>query len=198
MLKFYKLNYLELNKIAIHYKISKLPNFCQDKIFKYSSLLKQQQRLEGLQLLQKVLFDNNFNLQHIYYNKYGKPMVDQSIDFSLSYANNNVVLGFIKNGAIGVDIEQIKTINILDFIDYFSEYEFHYLSGCNNSQTIFYKLWTRKEAVAKAVGKGAMLDFKSFEVLNDDIEVNNLQITISSELIQGNYWISVAVFKKLN
>ncbi len=190
-----KINYPEMSKATIDFKISLLPIHFQDKILKYNSFQKKQQRLEGLELLAKVFSDNNLSLNEIQYNSKGKPFIDLEFDFSLTYSNNNVVLCFIRSGYIGIDLEEIKPINFLDFEDYFSENEFSIINNSDNPNMIFYKFWTRKESVSKALGLGAFLDFKSFEVLENQIFLNSKNIEISSELISENYWLSKAIIK---
>ncbi len=192
---FSKMNYPDNSKLEIDFRISLLPIHFQNKILKYATLQKQQQRLEGLKLLEKIFLDNNLSLNDLQYNKNSKPFVNDKVDFSLSYSNNNVVLGFIKNGKIGVDLEEIKPINLLDFSDYFTETELSIITNSNNIDTNFCKFWTRKEAVSKALGLGAFLDFKSFEVIYDNILVKNKHIKISSELISENYWLSIAIIQ---
>ena len=183
-----KLNFHLLNETQIKMKLSLLPWPFNDKISKYSSLLKKQQRIEGLELLEKVFIENNLCLDDIKYNKNGKPFVNDKIDFSLTYSKNNAVLSLIKKGSIGIDLEKVITINLLDFKDYFTDTELSIITNSNNIDSIFCKLWTRKEAVSKA-----FLDFQSFEVLENVIYVNNKKIKISSELISEKYWLSKAV-----
>ena len=187
------MNYPDDSKLEIDFRISLLPIHFQNKILKYASLQKQQQRLEGLKLLEKIFLDNNLSLNDLQFNKNSKPFVNDKVDFSLSYSNKNVVLGFIKNGKIGVDLEEIKPINLSDFKDYFTKIELSLITNSNKIDTNFCKLWTRKEAVSKALGLGAFLDFKSFEVLENEIYINNKRIRISSELISEKYWLSKAI-----
>lgn len=188
-----KLNFLLLNKTEIELKLLLLPSDLQNKISKYTSLLKKQQRIEGLELLEKVFIENNLSLKDIKYNINGKPFVNNKVNYSLTYSKNNVALGFIKNGLIGIDLEEIKTINLLDFKDYFTETEFLIIKNSNNINTAFCKLWTRKEAVSKALGLGAFLNYQSFEVLENKIYVNNKNIKILSEIISENYCLSKAI-----
>ena len=106
------MGFAPMHKFEIDKKISKLPTFMQEKILICKSLLKQQQRIEGLELLEKAFQDNKlvFDYNKIKYSKQGKPFVVNSIEFSISYSNNNVGLGLIFKKFIGVDSASLSLV----------------------------------------------------------------------------------------
>jgi len=107
------------------------------------------------------------------YTKFGKPYLDQSvgkekIEFNLSHSGDMVLIGITKDIQIGVDVEEIKPIPDLNQIAarYFSESEYSDLVTLSDSARIpaFYRCWTRKEALIKAIGEGLSMPLDSFRV----------------------------------
>jgi 4'-phosphopantetheinyl transferase len=189
-------NHIGMHKDEIICKISTLSSFLQNKISRYNSLQKQQGRIEALLLLEKVLMDNELNgekysLEHLKYNKYGKPFFDTEIDFSISYSEESVFLGFVKNGIIGTDVEKDKKIDYTIYKDFFTAKEWNIISNNVSPESLFFKFWTRKEAVVKALGYGAILEFSDFEVLENFVTIKGISLRIETQFIAEKYWLSV-------
>jgi 4'-phosphopantetheinyl transferase len=98
------------------------------------------------------------------YNPYGKPHLagDLEVRFSTSHSHGLVLLAFARGREVGVDIERVRADLGLEGIAArcFSPREVATLHSLRNGQRerAFFALWTRKEALAKAEGKGlAML-----------------------------------------
>ena len=178
----------------INIKLLLLSDHLQNKISNYSTNEKKQQRIEGMALLKTALKNNKMDesfINSIYYNAYGKPFISTEIDFSISYSHTTIVLGFIKNGVIGVDVEQIKTVEGTVYKDYFTNKEWEFMNQKGFSEVTFFKLWTRKEAVVKAIGKGAFLDFNLIEVIEDSITIEGKLLHLTTAYLEG-YCLSVA------
>ena len=191
---------IELIKIENNFNslINNFPTLLINKLKIISNKIKKIQRFYGLQLIEKMVVDNNFsikkyNLKNLKISEFGKPFFDSNFDFSLSYSEDIAVLGFQENGKIGVDIEHIKPINLIDFNDYFNDNELNFLNTSSSLFSDFYKLWTRKEAISKGLGLGFYLDFKTINSLQDHYinDLDNWQI--ESKLYDNKYWISTAV-----
>jgi len=194
-LKIYKkINSTPLTSDEINKKLSLLPQYLQNKISNYVSIQKKQQRIEGLELLLIALKKNEIDengIFSIYYNNYGKPFINPDIDFSISYSNTTTVLGFITNGWVGVDVEQIKPIDCSLHKEYFTTREWMFLIKNSFRADTFFQLWTRKEAVVKAIGKGAFLDFNLIEVLEESITIDGIQLFVTTEFFD-EYCLSIA------
>lgn len=192
MYKIYtKTNSTCMSKEEFKIKLSSLPLSIQNKISNYTNYKKQQQRIEGNTLLIEVLRNNQIEenlINLLHYNGFGKPLICPEIDFSISYSHNTIVLGLIKKGSIGVDLEQIRSINCSEYKDYFTKNEWFYLSQKSFSNAAFFMLWTRKEAVAKAIGKGAFLDFNTIEILEDTITIKGEKFQLFSEKLEDYCW----------
>jgi 4'-phosphopantetheinyl transferase len=94
---------------------------------------------------------------------HGKPRLDnasRTIDlrFSLSHSHDIVLLALAEGREVGVDIERERPdLDILGIAErFFATEEFRVLRDLPEGarQSAFFQLWTRKEAVLKATGKG--------------------------------------------
>ncbi|MEK5109510.1 4'-phosphopantetheinyl transferase superfamily protein [Cytobacillus sp. FSL K6-0129] len=111
---------------------------------------------------------NNRNEEIIFItNKYGKPYIEQQIDFkfNVSHSNEWVVVS-IDNEENGIDIEEISPISFHVAKHFFSQQEYIDLMSINEEIRIqyFYDLWTLKESYIKAVGEGLHIDLDSFTI----------------------------------
>ena len=110
------------------------------------------------------------------YGKYGKPMYRDipNLNFNISHSGNMVVLGFVRDNEIGVDVEKIKTdFDVLEIAqNFFSTREVKSLLNIpiENQYRAFYRCWTRKESFIKAKGSGLSFPLHSFAVSLDSDE----------------------------
>lgn len=107
------------------------------------------------------------------YGEYGKPdySFQTPIKFNISHSGNMIVMAFMRNCDIGVDIEKIK--DDFDAIaiaqHFFSPDEIRSLKALPEKEQThgFYRCWTRKEAFIKAKGSGLSFPLTSFSVSLD-------------------------------
>ncbi|WP_416380217.1 MULTISPECIES: 4'-phosphopantetheinyl transferase family protein [unclassified Gilliamella] len=130
------------------------------------------------------------------YGLYRKPYI-RTIKghFNISHAHDWVACVYSCNGEVGIDIEHITPINILDYHDVMTENE--YQRALNDPQFDFFQLWTLKEAIMKAQGQGFYLPPSSFELPspfhNDDIiEINHTHWFLYSQSFTNEYKLSLA------
>ncbi|HKP29213.1 MAG TPA: 4'-phosphopantetheinyl transferase superfamily protein [Gemmatimonadales bacterium] len=96
---------------------------------------------------------------------HGKPVVKghpDDIQFSLSRSRDLCVVAVAHATPLGVDIEHIRPLD--DALQMARSRFKPSESAATFSSETFFKLWTRKEAVAKALGWGLTLPFDAFEV----------------------------------
>jgi 4'-phosphopantetheinyl transferase len=104
------------------------------------------------------------------YNPHGKPLLsgDSDICFSTSHSHGLVLLAIARGRDVGVDIERVRADLGLERIAArcFSPREIATLHSLRNDlrEEAFFACWTRKEALAKAEGKGLALPICRFEV----------------------------------
>lgn len=90
-------------------------------------------------------------------------------EFNISHTEDMVVCAICSDQKIGIDVEKKKNINIDDFNNCWCEEELAWLQNAPDPEERFYYLWTRKEAVIKAFGKGFSYSLPSFNVLHAQV-----------------------------
>jgi 4'-phosphopantetheinyl transferase len=101
---------------------------------------------------------------------YGKPRLagTKGPHFNVSHSGCWALIGFSGSRDIGVDIEFMRAAGgELDLArSFFTAAEYRSLKGLANGSLLssFYKIWTCKEAVLKAIGSGISAHLKDFSV----------------------------------
>ena len=103
------------------------------------------------------------------YGTYGKPHLEAPClvpVFNLSHCGTIAALAVAWKCEVGIDVEQVKSIDTGLAQRYFSAAEVRALEQLPEVEQLqgFYRCWTRKEAVVKAVGSGLSLELASFDV----------------------------------
>ena len=107
--------------------------------------------------------------------EFGKPSLNEesNIEFNISHSGNVIVLAFVLNDKIGVDVEHTKrTIEVNSIAkQFFSKEEVTALFSLEESyqKQAFYNCWTRKEAFIKALGSGLSFPLNQFVVSLDSV-----------------------------
>src|SRR5579863_1132193 len=95
-------------------------------------------------------------------NEFGKPFVDGDISFNLSHSDGLAVYAFARNLGVGIDLERIRSdIEYVEIAErHFAENEVKEVRAAPEERKIevFFRSWTRKEAFAKATGRGLAAD----------------------------------------
>ncbi len=103
-------------------------------------------------------------------NAFGKPRLADhpSTHFSLSHSGDLAVLAVSDQREIGIDIERVRPLEHLDLARrYFHPGEVAAIEAVTapDAQLLaFFRVWTLKEAVVKAIGKGLSIPLDTFEV----------------------------------
>jgi 4'-phosphopantetheinyl transferase len=101
-------------------------------------------------------------------NRFGKPRVtaDHPLTFNLSHSRHFAMLAIAIETEVGVDIEDVRPIELEVAQHYFSPVEQAALALLEGEDWLhgFYRCWTRKEAILKAEGVGLQLPLSSFDV----------------------------------
>jgi 4'-phosphopantetheinyl transferase len=105
------------------------------------------------------------------YDEHHKPHLQHSdsipLQFNLSHSEHIAVFAFTLHHAIGIDIEKIQDdFNFAVAQRYFSKEENTALMQLPSQEknAAFYRIWARKEAIIKAVGKGLAIPLSTFSV----------------------------------
>jgi 4'-phosphopantetheinyl transferase len=104
---------------------------------------------------------------------WGKPRLSglpgvRSVEFSLSHCRGLVLVGVTVGPAIGIDVELVRQFDECDALArrFFAPREYRNLCALPEpaKSTAFFRYWTRKEAVVKALGTGMLTPLDSFDV----------------------------------
>lgn len=153
-------------------KISLLPQERQIKILKHKLADDRRRSLGAGMIINKILYENNIDINSIYYGSNGKPYVDK-IFFNAAHSGN-FAFGVSSDKEIGCDVEIIKKPRLDVAKRFFTENEYNYIIHSENTSNAFYKLWTIKESYIKQSGKGLRTPLNSFEI---NISDNDISIT---------------------
>ncbi len=112
------------------------------------------------------------------YNEHGKPLAGGSIEFNLSHAGNQMLLGVTEGGMIGVDVETRSRRTESESIArrFFAPHEVEQLLEfpAEERDAAFLRCWVRKEAYVKAIGTGIGGGLQKFAVSLADSAVTSL------------------------
>lgn len=98
---------------------------------------------------------------------HGKPALGSGeVAFNLSHSSGLAALGIARGLAIGVDIEEVRPLKENVAERFFSKREVAALRALGASEQLeaFYRCWTRKEAIVKAIGEGLSHPLDTFDV----------------------------------
>ncbi len=100
--------------------------------------------------------------------KYGATGVPPDIQFSCSHSEGLALLAFAHGIPVGVDLERLRPMPEVEDVArrFFAPREYRALVDMplQDRPAGFYKCWTRKEAVVKALGLGLAMPLDSFTV----------------------------------
>lgn len=107
----------------------------------------------------------------------GKPALrrrdgEMPLEFNVSHSGEIVAIAFAVGRKVGIDVEKIR--GDLDWRDiakrFFRAEEFEELGKApgHEQQAEFFRIWTRKEALAKALGQGLAASLAGFAVAEAD------------------------------
>ena len=192
--------YVKLDKLwkdkELEKNLSLLPYVLRQKILLYKDKKEQQLRICGklmlLQLLNESDATKDYGLYNIKYDEYNKPFFNENFNFSIAHSEDYVVCAASKHVHVGIDVEKIKPINVQLLKDIFSPEEWLSLDQKKYDLNYFYFLWTRKEAVLKAIGKGIFEEMWKMDVLKNKILYELKHYTIYDLPIDNGYKIALA------
>jgi 4'-phosphopantetheinyl transferase len=140
---------------------------------RYHQLPDQLRCMLGKWLLKEALErENSYEktmLERLQLDQYNRPYLESSIDFNLSHSGKYAVCALSTISRVGVDIEEIRAINWEDFQLSLSEKDRETIESSTETERMFFKIWTRKEAVTKANGKGLGIPFDQLDVYRPQV-----------------------------
>jgi 4'-phosphopantetheinyl transferase len=109
------------------------------------------------------------------------PVGGNNISFNVAHSKDKILIALSREGSIGVDVEHIDpSTDIMEVAQAnFTGKEVATLSALSDSDArlrTFYTYWTRKEAFAKAEGRGLLLPLSSFEIAFDSMHHHPVEV----------------------
>ncbi|MEZ5920159.1 MAG: 4'-phosphopantetheinyl transferase superfamily protein [Parvularculaceae bacterium] len=110
------------------------------------------------------------------YDDMGKPVaccdgVGLPVSVSLSHTRGMAACAVSSNGNVGIDVEAVRQEVAFEDLArrYFSQSEHAQIEAADETarRELFFRTWTLKEAVVKALGKGLRIALNEFDVLAD-------------------------------
>ena len=189
-----------LPKTIFEAYLKELPIAMQEKNSKYLRWQDRHAHVLGRQLLIKALQTFGYDkteLSKIKYTDYGKPYLENDLEFNISHTEDLVVLAMNKSHALGIDVEVIRPIVFENFNDVMTTHEWQNINESVNKTEAFFKHWVTKESVIKADGKGLSIPLLDIKIENEDkIKYKNKEWYIETLQLERNYKASLATHKK--
>ncbi len=159
--------------------LNKLSKSFRDNILKYTNKEKQIASLIGkLLLIEGLKSIKNYDSKEINIEKgssNSKPFIKNAPYFNISHSGDVIVCAISKSYEIGIDIEKIKPIKIENFNSILSKEDLKFIKNKKDHSKAFFEVWTKKEAVLKAIGTGIIPTlFKNITLNNNLGIVNNI------------------------
>lgn len=103
--------------------------------------------------------------------EHGKPSLagDGDLELNASHSGDLVALAFTRGTAVGVDVERVRSMRDAREVSqrFFSPREVELVRAAPDIDATFFTIWTAKEAVVKALGRGIGASLQSFAVPMD-------------------------------
>ena len=173
------------------------PDFIVRSILKYRNsedqLLVFAGKLLLLFALEQLEYSDKPDLSDMKYTTYKRPYFEYPIEFSIAHSGSYALLAFTTSCKIGIDIEKIHPIDLTDFSGVFTQKEWNALNQQADWLQPFFQLWTKKEAVAKAIGKGLYIPLSQIDVCNPTVEADGEIFWLHQVDIDNRYIINLAM-----
>lgn len=136
-----------------------MPEEIRERVGKYKRWQDAYGCLLGKYLLRMALQEEGYtgDLKELKYSAYGRPYLENGPDFNIAHSGHRVVCIVSRRGRIGIDLEEIRDLDINDFKDQFSIKEWEIITKAAEPIKTFYYYWTAKECLSKADGRGLSL-----------------------------------------
>lgn len=195
MIKIYYSNFTtKLDTISFDRYLNALPVKQIDKILRYKRWQDAHASLFGKLLLRDALMDLGYNpdLNQIKYTEYNRPYIEGFFDFNISHSGCYVVCAISRECRIGVDIEEMKQIDMGNFINQWTATELNSIINSADINSHFFELWSMKEAVIKADGKGLNIPFKNIVIHDNMTSIDGITwyLTPLSFIDQYSFYIA--------
>jgi len=126
-------------------------------------------------------------IETLKYTSNNKPYIDASFDFNISHSGDYVVCAISKEKNIGIDVEQVRQIEIDDFRNVFTPSQFEQIKKAADPLNTFFSYWVKKESMIKADGRGFSIYLDKIEFENNTIVFENKKWQLHEIPIRSGY-----------
>lgn len=131
-------------------------------------------------------------LDYIQVTRYNRPFLDDHTDFSISHSGRYVVCALGRNVRLGVDIElKNEQFDIESCGDIFHQGEREYLRHSPDKCDAIFRIWSRKESIIKADGRGLLLTLNQINCVPDEIMLDNNKWFIATLPLHNDYSVAL-------
>lgn len=180
----------KVSEWVYRYWMGKMPADIRDKIGRYRRWQDAQACLFGKALLH-LSFQRSYpscSLEDLKYTSYNRPYVKNGFpDFNISHSGEYVVCVISSNSRVGIDIEEIREMELKDFSRQFSNEEWESIQSSQDRPSSFFNTWSQKEALIKANGKGLSIPLKSIYINDNKAEVEGKRWYMSALTFDEKY-----------
>jgi len=151
-------------------RLSRIPLLQQKEINRFRRWQDRQAKLLGKLLLIEAFQRFGFGhdvLNHLSYDAFGRPFLAVGGDFNISHSGGCVICAATDKGRVGIDIEEIRHINMADFKHSMTSAEWASIQNSNRPHSTFFEYWTIKESVLKAHGQGLSIPLNEIHIHKD-------------------------------
>lgn len=163
-----------IEEATLHQLLRLLPPDRQDKINRFHHKADAYRSLLAEVLVRKIIGERTglANSQILFrYSSYGKPELasDLRLFFNISHSGQWIACA-VHDAEVGIDVEQIKPIDLSVARRFFSAEEYEQLENepPEGRLKLFYDFWTLKESYVKLIGQGLSIPLDSFSVHKSD------------------------------
>ena len=182
-----------------YFHLSQLPESEQIRIKRFKFPIDAKLCLYGKVLLMKGLSRMGISelcLDEMVFTKFGRPYFNRDLDFNISHSGNCIMVAITDNGRLGVDIEQLRELDISCFQDYFNREEWSKISTAQNRFKRFFETWTQKEALVKADGRGLSFPLQEVFIENNKGKIGDHIWYLTPVILDEKYIAHLATSKK--
>lgn len=179
-----------MSQSILAYYTDYLPGNLQERNFRFLKWQDQYLNLFGKLLLMiglRYIGVNKYSLKDICFTQYGRPYLNNDIDFNISHSGEYVVCVIGKNVKLGVDIEKIRDVHFRDFESVMTITEWEEIICSKSPLRTFFKYWTIKESVIKADGRGLSIPLIDICIKDNYANYDNQSFMLQELCIDKNY-----------
>lgn len=174
--------------------LEKLPRPLRITNSKYARWRDRTANLFGKLLLSKGLayLNLDYTLNDLKISKYRKPYINDKFDFSISHSGRYVICLIAFGQKAGIDVEQVANFDLNNFVNIFTHSEIASILSSTHPQSEFCRVWTVKESVMKADGRGLFLPLEQVLVSDGVAHIHDKPWFLCHPRLDHGYQLTIA------